>query len=245
MFITESEKREYALKPMNCPGHILIYKQGIKSYRDLPLRFGEFGACHRNEPSGGLHGIMRVRGFTQDDGHIFCTEDMIQAEVTAFTDGASKDRSIATVDIDSDGLTDLLATDSAGNTVVLYKQSRGVGLTTGTPFSAFKKPKSLAVGQWDGSAGPEVFVLSEEEKTVGISTYDPASGRLGFPVAVSLKSTGAFAPVAASARPFRLNAVVTATTDGSISFQFSSVTVSQTSTVLAGTRMTARKLTDA
>ena len=85
MFITESEKREYALKPMNCPGHILIYKQGIKSYRDLPLRFGEFGACHRNEPSGGLHGIMRVRGFTQDDGHIFCTEGMIQAEVTAFT----------------------------------------------------------------------------------------------------------------------------------------------------------------
>jgi threonyl-tRNA synthetase len=85
MFTTESEKREYALKPMNCPGHILIYKQGIKSYRDLPLRYGEFGACHRNEPTGGLHGIMRVRGFTQDDGHIFCTEDMIQTEVTAFT----------------------------------------------------------------------------------------------------------------------------------------------------------------
>ena len=85
MFVTESEKRESALKPMNCPGHILIYKHGIKSYRDLPLRFGEFGACHRNEPSGGLHGIMRVRGFTQDDGHIFCTEDMIQAEVQAFT----------------------------------------------------------------------------------------------------------------------------------------------------------------
>ncbi|MFT4242635.1 MAG: threonine--tRNA ligase [Acidovorax sp.] len=85
MFITESEKRDYALKPMNCPGHILIYKQGIKSYRDLPLRFGEFGNCHRNEPSGGLHGIMRVRGFTQDDGHIFCTEDMIQGEVAAFT----------------------------------------------------------------------------------------------------------------------------------------------------------------
>jgi threonyl-tRNA synthetase len=85
MFITESEKRDYALKPMNCPGHILIYKQGIKSYRDLPLRFGEFGACHRNEPSGGLHGIMRVRAFTQDDGHIFCTEDQIQGEVVAFT----------------------------------------------------------------------------------------------------------------------------------------------------------------
>ena len=85
MFITESEKRDYALKPMNCPGHILIYKQGIKSYRDLPLRFGEFGNCHRNEPTGGLHGIMRVRGFTQDDGHIFCTEDMIQGEVAAFT----------------------------------------------------------------------------------------------------------------------------------------------------------------
>jgi threonyl-tRNA synthetase len=85
MFITESEKREYALKPMNCPGHILIYKQGIKSYRDLPLRFGEFGNCHRNEPSGGLHGIMRVRGFTQDDGHIFCTEDQILEECAAFT----------------------------------------------------------------------------------------------------------------------------------------------------------------
>jgi threonyl-tRNA synthetase len=85
MFVTESEKRDYALKPMNCPGHILIFKQGIKSYRDLPLRFGEFGQCHRNEPSGGLHGIMRVRAFTQDDGHIFCTEDQIQAEVVAFT----------------------------------------------------------------------------------------------------------------------------------------------------------------
>ena len=85
MFTTESEKRDYALKPMNCPGHILIFKQGIKSYRDLPLRYGEFGQCHRNEPTGGLHGIMRVRGFTQDDGHIFCTEDQIQAECDAFT----------------------------------------------------------------------------------------------------------------------------------------------------------------
>jgi threonyl-tRNA synthetase len=85
MFTTDSEKREYALKPMNCPGHIIIFNQGIKSYRDLPLRYGEFGQCHRNEPSGGLHGIMRVRGFTQDDGHIFCTEDQIQSEVIAFT----------------------------------------------------------------------------------------------------------------------------------------------------------------
>ena len=85
MFTTESEKREYALKPMNCPGHILIFKQGIKSYRDLPLRFGEFGNCHRNEPTGSLHGIMRVRAFTQDDGHIFCLPEQIQAEVTAFT----------------------------------------------------------------------------------------------------------------------------------------------------------------
>jgi threonyl-tRNA synthetase len=85
MFTTESEKRDYALKPMNCPGHILIFKQGIKSYRDLPLRYGEFGQCHRNEPSGGLHGIMRVRAFTQDDGHIFCTEDMILAECEAYT----------------------------------------------------------------------------------------------------------------------------------------------------------------
>ena len=85
MFTTESEKRDYALKPMNCPGHILIFKQGIKSYRDLPLRYGEFGQCHRNEPTGGLHGIMRVRGFTQDDGHIFCTEDLILDECVAYT----------------------------------------------------------------------------------------------------------------------------------------------------------------
>jgi len=85
MFVTESEKRDYALKPMNCPGHIIIFNQGIKSYRDLPLRYGEFGQCHRNEPTGGLHGIMRVRGFTQDDGHIFCTEDQIQPEVQAFS----------------------------------------------------------------------------------------------------------------------------------------------------------------
>ena len=85
MFTTESEKRDYALKPMNCPGHILIFKQGMESYRDLPLRYGEFGQCHRNEPTGGLHGIMRVRGFTQDDGHIFCTEDQILAESVNFT----------------------------------------------------------------------------------------------------------------------------------------------------------------
>lgn len=85
MFVTESEKRKYALKPMNCPGHILIYKQGVKSYRDLPLRYGEFGQCHRNEPTGSLHGIMRVRGFTQDDGHIFCTEDQILEECVAYT----------------------------------------------------------------------------------------------------------------------------------------------------------------
>jgi threonyl-tRNA synthetase len=85
MFTTESEKRDYALKPMNCPGHLLIYKQGTKSYRDLPLRYGEFGQCHRNEPSGSLHGIMRVRGFTQDDGHIFCTEAQILDECVAYT----------------------------------------------------------------------------------------------------------------------------------------------------------------
>ena len=86
MFTTESESREYAVKPMNCPGHVQIYNQGIKSYRDLPLRLAEFGACHRNEPSGALHGLMRVRAFTQDDGHIFCTAEQIQAEVTSFID---------------------------------------------------------------------------------------------------------------------------------------------------------------
>ena len=84
MFFTESEKRTYALKPMNCPGHVQVFKQGLHSYRDLPIRYGEFGACHRNEPSGALHGILRVRGFTQDDGHVFCTEDQVEAEVRAF-----------------------------------------------------------------------------------------------------------------------------------------------------------------
>ena len=84
MFTTGSENRDYALKPMNCPGHVQIYNHGLHSYKELPIRYGEFGACHRNEPSGALHGIMRVRGFTQDDGHIFCMESQIEAEVTAF-----------------------------------------------------------------------------------------------------------------------------------------------------------------
>ena len=86
MFTTESEKHDYAVKPMNCPGHIQLFNTDVRSYRDLPLRYGEFGSCHRNEPSGALHGVMRVRGFTQDDGHIFCTEDQIQPEVTAFNE---------------------------------------------------------------------------------------------------------------------------------------------------------------
>ncbi len=84
MFMTESEKHDYAIKPMNCPGHIQVFKSDLRSYRDLPLRYGEFGACHRNEASGALHGIMRVRGFVQDDGHIFCTEDQITDECVAF-----------------------------------------------------------------------------------------------------------------------------------------------------------------
>jgi threonyl-tRNA synthetase len=84
MFFTESEKHTFALRPMNCPGHVQIFNEGLRSYRDLPLRYGEFGGCHRNEPSGALHGIMRVRAFTQDDGHIFCTPAQIEAEVTAF-----------------------------------------------------------------------------------------------------------------------------------------------------------------
>jgi len=85
MFFTASENRDYAVKPMNCPGHILIYNKGVRSYRDLPLRYGEFGSCHRNEPSGALHGLMRVRGFVQDDGHIFCTEEHILPECVAYT----------------------------------------------------------------------------------------------------------------------------------------------------------------
>src|SRR3546814_15527763 len=85
MFITESENRVYGLKPMNCRGHVQIFNAGLHSYRDLPLRYGEFGPCHRNEPSGSLHGMMRVRGFTQDDRPIFCTADTMQAEFAAFT----------------------------------------------------------------------------------------------------------------------------------------------------------------
>lgn len=85
MFTTESENRSYALKPMNCPGHVQIFRSDLRSYRDLPLRYGEFGQCHRNEPSGSLHGMMRVRGFTQDDGHIFCTDDQILNECVAYT----------------------------------------------------------------------------------------------------------------------------------------------------------------
>src|SRR6185295_16777102 len=86
MFTTESEKRDYAVQPMNCPGHVQIFNQGLKSYRDLPLRLAEFGACHRNEPSGALHGLMRVRAFTQDDAHIFCTEEQVEPEVKRFSD---------------------------------------------------------------------------------------------------------------------------------------------------------------
>ena len=85
MFTTASENRDYAVKPMNCPGHIQVFNSDLRSYRDLPLRYGEFGSCHRNEPSGALHGIMRVRAFTQDDGHIFCTDDQIQPECVAYT----------------------------------------------------------------------------------------------------------------------------------------------------------------
>jgi threonyl-tRNA synthetase len=86
MFFTESESRDYAVKPMNCPGHVQIYNHGLKSYRDLPLRLAEFGSCHRNEPSGALHGLMRVRAFTQDDAHIFCTEEQVEPEVMRFID---------------------------------------------------------------------------------------------------------------------------------------------------------------
>ncbi len=86
MFVTESEKRDYAVKPMNCPGHVQIFNHGLRSYRELPLRLAEFGSCHRNEPSGALHGLMRVRGFVQDDAHIFCTEDQVVSEVRSFND---------------------------------------------------------------------------------------------------------------------------------------------------------------
>lgn len=84
MFVTSSENRDYAVKPMNCPGHVQVFNHDLHSYRELPLRLAEFGSCHRNEPSGALHGLMRVRGFTQDDAHIFCTEEQILDEVVSF-----------------------------------------------------------------------------------------------------------------------------------------------------------------
>ena len=90
MFSITTDDRQYAVKPMNCPCHIQVYNQGLKSYRDLPLRIAEFGSCHRNEPSGSLHGIMRVRSFTQDDGHIFCSEDQIQSEVSEFIESCMR-----------------------------------------------------------------------------------------------------------------------------------------------------------
>ena len=86
MFVTQSEKREYAVKPMNCPGHVQIFNNSLRSYRDLPMSSAEFGSCHRNEPSGALHGLMRVRGFVQDDAHIFCTEDQIVDEARRFNE---------------------------------------------------------------------------------------------------------------------------------------------------------------
>ncbi len=118
-----------------------------------------------------------------------------QAEITGFSDGANKDRSVAVADIDGDGLPDLIATDARTNSIVVHRQSRGVGLGRGEAFSAFKKPKTVAMEQWDGIGPLEVFVLSEEEKTVGIASFDPDKGRLGFPLPLTIKTAGA-APVA-------------------------------------------------
>jgi threonyl-tRNA synthetase len=126
MFTTESEKRLFALKPMNCPGHVQVFNTGLRSYRDLPLRYGEFGACHRNESSGSLHGIMRVRGFVQDDGHIFCSEDQIQAECLAFTQLLQK------------------VYADFGFTEVLYKLSTRPAVRIGTEESWDKAEKALA-----------------------------------------------------------------------------------------------------
>ena len=126
MFTTASEHRDYALKPMNCPGHIQIFNSGLRSYRELPLRYGEFGQCHRNETTGSLHGIMRVRGFTQDDGHVFCTEDQIQAECLAFT------RLLQQVYRDF------------GFNEVIYKLSTRPGKRVGSDLSWDKAEKALA-----------------------------------------------------------------------------------------------------
>ena len=145
MFFTESEKRTYALKPMNCPGHVQVFNQGLHSYRDLPIRYGEFGACHRNEPSGALHGIMRVRGFTQDDGHIFCTENQIEAEVAAFHQQAMK--------VYSDfGFSDIALK------IALRPESRlGDDATWDKAESALRAALSAAGVQWEELPGEGAF----------------------------------------------------------------------------------------
>src|SRR3989454_4625940 len=149
MFVTSSENRDYTLKPMNCPGHILIYNKGVRSYRDLPLRYGEFGSCHRNEPSGALHGLMRARGFVQDDGHIFCTKEQILSECVAFTSLLQKvyrDFGFTEIiyrvatrpakRIGSDG-----AVGKAGKTLVQSLKESGVGFAMAPGEGAFYGPK--------------------------------------------------------------------------------------------------------
>ena len=151
MFFTESEKRTYALKPMNCPGHVQIFNHGLHSYRDLPIRYGEFGACHRNEPSGALHGILRVRGFTQDDGHIFCTEDQIEAEVTAFHQQALK--------VYADfGFTDVADQDRAAP-----GQAHRLGRVPGTAAENALRAALRAAGvEWQELPGEGAFYGAED-----------------------------------------------------------------------------------
>jgi threonyl-tRNA synthetase len=145
MFTTESEKREFAIKPMNCPGHIQVFNSGLRSYKDLPVRFGEFGACHRNESSGSLHGIMRVRGFVQDDGHVFCTEEQIQAECLAHTRLLQK------------------VYKDFGFTDVIYKLSTRPAMRIGTEESWDLAEKALADAlngagvQWEELKGEGAF----------------------------------------------------------------------------------------
>jgi threonyl-tRNA synthetase len=149
MFTTASENRDYAVKPMNCPGHIQIYNKGLRSYRDLPYRLGEFGACHRNEPSGALHGLMRVRGFTQDDGHIFCTEDQVLEECVRYTallqrvyaDFGFRDIIYKVATRPAKRIGDDAAWDKAEHALIESLERAGVAFETSPGEGAFYGPK--------------------------------------------------------------------------------------------------------
>ena len=193
MFTTESEKRDYAVKPMNCPGHVQIFNQGMKSYRDLPLRLAEFGSCHRNEPSGALHGIMRVRGFMQDDAHIFCTEEQVQAEAAAFIDLLQQDLPGFRLHRDP---------DQAGHPPgQAHRRGRDLGQGRGGAGAGARRkgPGLAAVAGRGRVLRPEDRVLAEGLASAGSGSAAPCSWispcRAGWAPSTSPRTTPARTPV--------------------------------------------------